>query len=244
MNGVVRLAILWSSFFVVVFAVGHVENARADRRIVPGSTIPLAAEKVSKLEEIMTLCLREETVASLYPSLATVGPAPGTSAAVSSHHTADENRTGDETKWTTNVTWLPATDYSLRFLEWTSASTSIERELALSVVASSYGSNYEEIDLDADFSTDAEGHSVDVGLRLSGALPYIQVELAGAQVCSVNNWGRESCVETEKSTAIGLVIPKNFANSGLWINRQTNHLTQKTFNYFKYAECLLWNWER
>lgn len=220
-----------------------VAPAQADRRIVPGASISLAPEKSARMPEILTRCLQEETIASLTPKLSSVGPAPGTSAEISVNHRSEDERTGDNLKWTTKVTWLPAMNLSMKFLEWSTPSTSVERELSLDVSSSTYDPTFEETDLDVDLFTDAEGQQADVGLKLTGALPYYQSDISGAQHCSINNWGREECVEIEKSTAVSLVIPKAFVNSGTWINRQTSHPTLKTFNYFKYAECLLWHWE-
>ena len=230
-------------FFVLAILIG-VEAAQADRRIVPGASIALTLPGKKPVETILATCLKEETIGSLYPSLATVGPAPGTSATEDAQMEEDIDRSGDEFNWTVETKWLPSVSYSLDFLEWKDMNTSIQRHLAMEVSASSYGSTYDETDLDVTFETDAEGSDVDVSLSLTGPLPYFRTEAVGRRSCSVNEWGRNTCAEDqEKTTSAQLVIPAEFVSSGMWTNNRTGHQTMKSFSFFRYAECLLWHWE-
>lgn len=233
---------LVSSSVFATFA--NMESAHADRRIVPGAAIPLALPGKKPVETILSTCLKEETLGSLYPSLATVGPAPGTSAHEDAQIEEDIDRTGDEFNWTVETKWLPSISYSLDFLEWKDVNTSIERHLAMEVSTSAYGPTYDETDLDVSFETDAEGSDVDVSLSLTGPLPYLRTEAVGRRSCSINEWGRDTCAEDEeKITSAQLVIPAQFVSSGMWTNSRTGHPTMKSFSFFRYAECLLWHWE-
>lgn len=228
-----------SSIFIMLPTV-----SKADRRIFPGASIPLSIPGKKPIAQILATCLREETLGSLYPSLSSVGPAPGTSAAETLRIGEDADRTGDELSWTIETKWLPALSHDLEFLEWKDASTSVQRFFSLDVSTSAYGPTYEETDLEVEFQTDAEGSDIDVALGLTGPLPYLRTEVVGRKTCSINEWGRELCAEEEEKTVVAqLIIPPQFVSAGTWVNRTTGHTTMKSFSYFRYAECLLWHWE-
>ncbi len=218
--------------------------ARADRRIVSGTSIPLSVPGKKPIDQILATCLREETMGSLYPSLATTTPAPGTSPKDEAFIHEDVERTGDEFNWKDDTKWLPSLSYGLEFLEWKDVTTPIQRFISLDVSSVAYGPTYDETELSADFQTDAEGSSVNVSLNLLGPLPYFRTETTGHRTCSVNEWGRDACVDpAEERVSAQLVIPPEFVSSGTWVNQTTGHQTMKSFSFFRYAECLLWNWE-
>lgn len=234
----------WMGLLPVCLMLANFDVAHADRRIVPGTSIALAVPGKKPVETILATCLKEETLGSLYPSLVTVGPAPGTSAYEEAQIEEDVDRNGDEFNWTVETKWLPSISYSLDFLEWKDVSTSIQRHLAMEVSTSAYGSTYDETDLEVSFETDAEGSDLDVLLSLTGPLPYFRTEAVGRRSCSINEWGRNTCAEDqETTTGAQLVIPAEFVGSGMWMNKRTGHQTMKSFSFFRYAECLLWHWE-
>lgn len=233
------LSVLGASLLIIAPGV-----SKADRRIVPGASIPLTIPGKKPIPQILATCLREETLGSLYPSLSTVGPAPGTSANETLRIEEDSDRTGDELNWTIETKWLPSLLHELQFLEWQDASTSVQRFFSLGVSTSAYGQTYEETDLEVEFQTDAAGSDIEVSLSLTGPLPYLRTEALGRKTCSINEWGRELCAEEEEKTVLAqLVIPPQFVSAGTWMNRTTGHPTMKSFSYFRYAECLLWHWE-
>lgn len=222
----------------LVFLLGLAAEATA--QIVPGAVIPLDISKTSDTQAIaqkVDKCLAEETLWSL------LGLAPNATMKLSVGAYADGNQVGDRSAWTQASIWYGKAQLSMNFDEWVTPTTSAKRYVRFSArTYYSYTSNdFQRIDVSV--QTNAHDDNVNVDLEIDAALPHYAITTAGGEVCSGNNWGRESCKALEERvTAASLVIPNGFVNSIYWTNQYTGLQTQKQFDAYRYAECLQAAW--
>lgn len=236
MNGF--LSLLASTLFLSSFA----SSAEAGGVIGPGERIPVDLTKASvpgKIKQVVDSCLYDETLASLLPAMVGVQPKAGTQPDIRSDGDTEDDRTGNDIDWKTTAVWFPKKSNDMEFVE---PQTAESRTFSLWTSTSrNYISTLTTIG--ASLDTDFGGTPVSVSLSLEGGLPQVEVTSTGHRTCAVDNWGNEVCSDSEAVTSVDVVIPTEFISGDFWVNERTGNKTQKYFNYFGYAECLIWGLE-
>lgn len=215
-------------------------TASADGRIAAGAIIPLDSAKASDaavIKDIIGSCLYEEAMKGMFPELSKVEGASGTTKVVVDSSRSEDQRSRAGSTTTTTSLWEPHLETALAFDETLANGKTLKRDLDLSI-----GMDYGE--LTAEVKTDYKDLNLSAYLILPLSPAQLQVVSTGGKSCSMNNWGRNVCVETPTVvTAVNLVIPADFAANANWKNTDTGVETQKPFSYFDYADCILWKWE-
>ena len=173
----------------------------------------------------------------MFPELVSIESDSGTTKTTTDRSSTDDQRATSGTTTTTTSLWEPSVDTALAFNETLADGTTKQRNLNLSL-SLRYGEFVSEIE------TDFKDLDLSVYLTLPLLPAQLQVISEGGKTCSMNNWGRNRCVETPITvTAVNLVIPADFVAGANWVNSDSGVETQKRFSYFDYADCILWKWE-
>ncbi len=229
-------AVAVSTFLCVLLS----SQALADGRIGPGAVIPLDITKAANTEvvkEIITSCLYEEAMNGMFPELSNIESAATTTKTVFDRTSSFDKRSRSGSKTIVTKSWQPDFTTELEFDEILDDGSTESRNLTLDF-ESYYG------ELSARVDTDFKDLDLSDNLVIPFALAQLQVVSEGGRTCGLNNWGRERCVETpEIVTAVNLLIPADFVSGANWKNTSTDVETRKRFDYFRYAECILWKWQ-
>jgi hypothetical protein len=221
-------------------ALGASSTALADGRIAAGAVIPLDTAKGSDpavVREIIGSCMYEEAMKGMFPELSSIEGDSGTIKATTDSSEPEEQRSRSGTTTTTTSLWEPNTHTSLQFEEKLANGQTEHRYLNLQI-GMDYG------DFVAEIQTDYKDLDLSAYLTLPTLPAQLQVITTGGKSCSMNNWGRNICVETPVvASAVNLLIPADFVAGANWTNSDTGVETQKRFDYFNYADCILWKWE-
>lgn len=232
---------------IFIFSVAFSSNqASADGRVAAGAKIPLFFDILTyktRMAAITNQCFYEEVFASVLPQVYGTSPAPGTTAAVVERGEWYNDRTGTNMDWTATQQWKAGRRVELKFLEWTTPTTSIERFMILATsVAPYYAIDSQRLQLS--LQTDYAEQYINVDLEMVSGIPFLQTGAKGRQVCSPNEWGRDGCVSTTDSISeLSLVVPAGYVPGDDWVNSATGRKTQKRFDFSHYADCLLYQWE-
>ncbi|CAN5378418.1 hypothetical protein BH10BDE1_BH10BDE1_21730 [soil metagenome] len=224
----------------MTFTLSLAPTAYGDGRIAAGAVIPLDSAKASDpevIKNIITSCMNEEAMKGMFPELSSIESNSGTTKTMVDRSSTDDQSATSGTTTTTTSLWEPSVETALTFNETLADGSTTQRSLDLSL-SLQYGEFVSEI------QTDYKDLDLSVYLTLPLLPAQLQVVSEGGKSCSMNNWGRNRCIETPITvTAVNLVIPADFVAEANWLNSDSDVETQKRFSYFDYADCILWKWE-